>query len=79
MRRQEKEMLSVVTRDGTQISHKDSIPSSSNPLPQQKRTYSHKEIRENEDPCYPVHWPRGDAGTNLALRLGIITEDQVED
>ncbi len=65
---------------------KDVPVSETNPAKSSKTTrdaasekYPAWKSRLNEDPMMPVHWRRGDAGTNLALRLGIINEDQVED
>ena len=46
----------------------------------QETQYTEEELnRWDENPCWPVHYRRGMPSTEMALRLGVITEADVEE
>lgn len=46
----------------------------------QETQYTEEELnRWDENPCWPVHYRRGMPSTEVALRLGVITEADIEE
>lgn len=62
------------TQSGVQTSNLDKIPSPSNTQEKTHPCYS-----LDDSPSWETHWRRGERATKMALEMGVITEDQVED